>query len=75
MTYYLSLSVLFIYKRTQHLKHWWLWPALGTVGHTGMPLILFHTLNHTPHVALTVSLPLSVSAAYCLFLTKKHGVS
>ncbi len=70
MTFYMSFAVYFFWQKTRHFKLWWLLPTLATVGHTGVLLVGAHLLNHTPHVAKTVIVPLLVAAGYCIFLTR-----
>ena len=72
MTLYMSIAVRFFSNKTQRTKLWWLWPSLGTIGHTGFFLILFHWINHTPNILKTVSLPLLIATAYCVFLTYQY---
>ena len=71
MTFYMSFSVYFFWKKTAHLNLSSVLPTLATVGHTGAALILVHFLNHTPNIAKTVAAPLTVATLYCLFLTRK----
>jgi hypothetical protein len=69
MTIYMSFSVLFIAKRTRHWRWVRIWPTIGTVGHTGLILILVHYFNHTPNILKTVSLPIVASLVYCFVLS------
>jgi hypothetical protein len=78
MTFYFSFSVAFILKRVRHLRLWWLLPSLGTLGHTGPTLATSHFLNGTPNILRTISMPLTVALAYCLYLTvnfKKNSIA
>jgi hypothetical protein len=70
MTFYMSIAVYYFTQKTRHMRLWWLLPTLFTVGHTGLLLIGAHAMNHTPNIAKTVSVPLAVAVAYCLFLTR-----
>ena len=75
MTIYFSISVLYIYKRVMQNKLWFLFPAMGTVGHTGLILTAIHYFNGTPEILKTVSLPLTAAFLYCIFVTTQFRKS
>ncbi len=75
MTLYMSLSVLFVHRKSAQWKWPRIWPTLATVGHTSLALIGVHYLNHTPALLKTVSLPILVSLVYCAAITPTSRAS
>ena len=71
MTLYMSYSIVFFFKRAK--GHWqkYIYPWLGTVGHTGLALFLVHWMNNTKNLLSTISLPLVVASVYSLLYVRK----
>ena len=69
LTFYISLSVAFLFDRCGKSVWKVICPVVGTVGVQGTLLVLFHYYAKAPEIVRTTALPIARATLYCSCLT------
>ncbi|MEE8266472.1 MAG: hypothetical protein V3R62_09005 [Acidiferrobacterales bacterium] len=69
LTFYISLSVAFLFDRCGKSVWKVICPVVGTVGVQGTLLVLIHYYAKTPEILKTTALPIALATLYCSYLT------